>query len=190
MSNAYQPSSYVAYDIPASLASAQYGPGGQYGPDSSSSGSSDSGSSSTTNSPYAGGGSFSNSEIPFGGDFAKANRVIIAHGVLASLAFVILFPLGGILIRVASFRGLVAVHAGIQITAYLFFIAAVGLGIYMAKNIRQLNSYHPIIGLVLFALLFFQPILGYMHHLMFKKYAKRAIYSYGMYHNPSNLGLY
>jgi len=102
-----------------------------------------------------------------------------AHGVLASLAFVIFFPVGGILIRVASFRGLVWVHAACQVLGYLMFIAAFGIGVYMATQIRRLNDAHPIIGIVVFVLLFFQPFLGLLHHFMFKKYSRRMIWSYG-----------
>lgn len=60
-------------------------------------------------------------------------------------------------------------------------MVAFGLGVWMVNNIpyNLLNTYHPIIGIVLFALLFFQPILGYIHHLQYKKYSRRTIWSYG-----------
>ena len=41
-----------------------------------------------------------------------------------------------------------------------------------------MTTYHPIIGILLFALLFFQPILGYVHHVRFKKYSRRTVWSY------------
>ena len=47
-------------------------------------------------------------------------------------AFAFLFPIGAIIIRTASFRGLVWVHAGIQIFAYLLALAGLGLGVYIA----------------------------------------------------------
>jgi len=153
------------------MATAQYGPGGQYGPNSGGSGSS-SGSGSNS-------GGFDSSEIPFGGNATFATHLMMAHGILASLAFVILLPIGGILIRLASFRGLVWVHAAIQILGYLMFIAAFGIGVYMATEIRQLNNAHPILGIVVFALLFFQPILGLLHHWLFRKYSRRVVWSYG-----------
>lgn len=43
----------------------------------------------------------------------------------------------------------------------------------------QLNNAHPIIGIVLFILLAFQPILGLLHHSYFKKYSRRTFWSYG-----------
>lgn len=100
---------------------------------------------------------------------SNRRAMIIAHGVLASLAFVIFFPVGAILIRVASFPGLVWIHAAFQAFAYVIYIAAVGLGIYIACGANQLSNHHPIIGLVLFAILFFQPALGWMHHVFYKR---------------------
>ena len=75
--------------------------------------------------------------IPFGGDFEKAQRAMIAHGVLASLAFVIFFPFGAISIRLLSFPGLLWFHAVVQVIAYLLFIAAFGIGIYLATQIHR-----------------------------------------------------
>lgn len=45
-------------------------------------------------------------------------------------------------------------------------------------NAEKLTQAHPIIGLVLLALLFFQPILGIVHHIMFKKHQRRVVWSY------------
>jgi len=67
-----------------------------------------------------------------GGSSSSSQTILVAHGVLACLAFAILFPLGGIMIRLLSFRGLLFAHAGVQILAYLLFIVAAGLGISMA----------------------------------------------------------
>lgn len=45
-------------------------------------------------------------------------------------------------------------------------------------TVSQLDEYHPVIGIVVFILLFFQPILGCMHHVLFKKYQTRTFWSY------------
>lgn len=42
-----------------------------------------------------------------------------------------------------------------------------------------INNPHPIIGIVLLIVLFFQPFLGFFHHLLFKRKQKRGIFSYG-----------
>jgi len=57
---------------------------------------------------------------------------VITHGTIMGLAFAFLFPLGAIIIRVLSFRGLVWVHAGIQAFAYMLALVGLGLGIYIA----------------------------------------------------------
>lgn len=45
--------------------------------------------------------------------------------------------------------------------------------------VNLLDTYHPIIGIVVFVLLFFQPILGFVHHVQYKKYNRRTIWSHG-----------
>jgi len=104
--------------------------------------------------------------------------MLIAHGVLASLAFVILFPTGAIAIRLASFPGLVWVHAAFQGLAYLVYIAGFGLGVYMAKNLRLLDHYHPIIGMVVLVLVSTQAVSGWVHHRQFKKQPGRTPWSH------------
>ncbi|KAF9690970.1 hypothetical protein EKO04_011248 [Ascochyta lentis] len=113
-----------------------------------------------------------------GGGSSERRTMLIAHGVLASLAFVILFPAGAIAIRLASFPGVVWLHAAFQIFAYLVYIAAFGLGVYIASEMEMLDHYHPIIGIVVFIALFLQPIFGYLHHALFKKYQSRTLWSY------------
>lgn len=122
--------------------------------------------------------SFENNGVPFGGDYQKANNIILAHGVLASLAFVALFPTGGILIRIASFTGLIWVHAACQLLGYLIYIVALGLGIYYATQMNLIGNSHPIIGIVLFIILLLQPVSGLLHHRLFKKYGSRTAWSY------------
>jgi hypothetical protein len=161
----------------APLASAQYGFGG-YG-----------GGGGYNGNPYNGGGSNNNGNSGSAGQFGAPSqsfidsrqKILIAHGVLAALAFVLLFPVGSILIRLGTFRGVWLVHGIFQLFAYVVYIVAFGLGVWMVKSMpyNLLDTYHPIIGIVLFVLLFFQPILGYVHHVKFKKYSRRTVWSYG-----------
>jgi len=155
----------------ASYANAQFG---GYSGGNPNSGGGDSGSN-----PYSSGGDGSSSYGSYGSFFDHYTVIITAHAVLATLAFGLLFPVGGILIRLASFRGLWWIHGVFQTVAYILYIAAFALGIYMASHLRMLHLAHPIIGIVLFVLLFFQPFLGFLHHVMFKKHSRRVIWSYG-----------
>lgn len=104
--------------------------------------------------------------------------LITAHAVLATLAFGLLFPVGGIIIRLASFRGAWIVHALFQVVAFILYIVAFGIGIYLATHLRLLGAAHVIIGIVLFVLLFLQPLSGWLHHRGFIKYGRRGGWSY------------
>lgn len=87
------------------------------------------------------GGTFtgSRSGVPFGGDLNKAKAVQLAHGIMASLAFVIFFPIGGIIVRVFKVGNPVWIHAGTQAIGWLLFIAAFGLGCYLAQELSLVS---------------------------------------------------
>jgi hypothetical protein len=104
----------------------------------------------------------------------KYQRVRLAHGAAAGTAFVGLFPIGAILIRLAGFKGVVWVHAAIQGLAYVLYIAAFGLGLWMWTSGPLPGHIHPIIGSVIFGLLLLQPLTGLLHHRSFVKRAKNA----------------
>jgi hypothetical protein len=113
-----------------------------------------------------------------GSDGLNSDAMLLAHGVLASLAFVAIFPVGGIIIRVASFTGLLWVHGLLQLLGYAVFTTAFGLGVWYAVYDNYLHEPHAIIGIVLFVLLFAQPFGGILHHHLFKKTGGRTIVSY------------
>ena len=106
------------------------------------------------------------------------NSVLLAHAVMASLAFLVLFPTGAILIRLASFMGLIWVHAALQALAYVIYIVAFGMGVWLAVNGGYIAQAHPIIGIVLFIVLLAQPLGGWLHHRNSKKYGRRTAPSY------------
>lgn len=105
-------------------------------------------------------------------------RLIQAHGALASITFVGVLPIGAILVRTASFRHLAWIHGGLQIFGYAVFVAAAGVGIFMANGADYLREQHAIIGLLLLAVLFTMPFLGAMHHKVYKAVQKRTWWSY------------
>lgn len=97
----------------------------------------------------------------------------IAHGTVASIAILVLFPLGAILIRVTANRRLVWVHAGIQIAAYIALFGAMAMGIRMATSGHLSNNKHPMIGIVIVIVLFFQACDGLLHHAQWLQNKKR-----------------
>ena len=141
-------------------------------------------------------------------DIDAAKRARAIHGILAALAMVVLFPAGSIFMRVIPGRPALWVHALAQVIALIVYIAAVGLGIYLVREVQipfgggdlvriqscfpttgkiadggvqmtnPSTSYHPIIGIVVLAFLFFQPILGLIHHARFKRVRQRQVWSY------------
>ena len=46
--------------------------------------------------------------------------------------FAFLLPMGAIILRISTVRGLVWIHAGIQAFAWILALAGLGLGIYLA----------------------------------------------------------
>ncbi|KAH7631118.1 hypothetical protein B0T09DRAFT_130443 [Sordaria sp. MPI-SDFR-AT-0083] len=107
---------------------------------------------------------------------------LYTHGIIAALAFVILFPLGSMLIRLLPGRMALFAHAFWQLFTLLVYLAAVGLGIHLIKQDPSLMgekelNYHPIIGIFVLALLFIQPLVGFFHHKEHKRDRRRGFWS-------------
>lgn len=119
----------------------------------------------------------SNTTTSSGGAHTQSSsRMVQAHGALAALVFVGILPIGAILVRLAGHPW---IHGGVQIFGYVLFIAAAGVGIYIANQDDYLHEPHAVMGLLLLAVLFFMPILGTLHHRMFAKVQKRTAWTYG-----------
>ena len=63
-------------------------------------------------------------------------RARAIHGVLGSLAMVILFPMGSIFMRVIPGRFAIWAHALAQLVSLIVYIGAVGMGIYLVQTVR------------------------------------------------------
>ena len=109
---------------------------------------------------------------------SNIDTIAVAHGTLAAIVFLAFFPSGAIFVRIPGMARHVWVHAGIQIFSYCCFVAAAGLGIYMATELDETSEHHAIIGMILLVALFFQPIFGLLHHSFFKKHQKRTAISH------------
>ncbi|KAJ6020504.1 hypothetical protein N7540_006008 [Penicillium herquei] len=106
-------------------------------------------------------------------------REKIAHGVLMIVAYVIIFPLAGLFLRISRLRHTVAIHGGLQIFALVLSIAGIGLGISMARPLGLLSHYHPVIGMIVIAgLAIFQPAMGLLQHRHFRKTGGKSIFAY------------
>jgi Eukaryotic cytochrome b561 len=125
-------------------------------------------------------------------DFARKMR--LAHGWLSSVAFVVLFPLGAIIVNVAQGGFGKGAHIVLQVLGWLLYLVGAAAGLWMATVIRwrnfsfvstfrcvrriltnQFPNYHVIIGLLLFLLLLIQPLFGLIALLRSRKHKRRGI---------------
>ncbi|KAF2671316.1 CBD9-like protein [Microthyrium microscopicum] len=111
--------------------------------------------------------------------YTKEQSKLLAHGLLAGFSFAVFFPLGATAIRLFSFAGLVAVHGYFQVFTMIVFTIAFALGVTIAEDLAYMRDPHIVLGILVFTLLWIQPILGYMHHRMFRQEQKRTLWSYG-----------
>ncbi|KAI5858269.1 hypothetical protein GGS23DRAFT_332247 [Durotheca rogersii] len=143
--------------------------------------------------PYGGN---DGSSSPFGGGSAAAGSDLElamqyrrAHGALAFVAFVALFPVGACIMRMVPGRHTWLWHACTQILATITYIAAAALGLTLVATVklppdeRSLldmpgMSTHMGIGLVVLAAVLVQPILGGAHHALFKRLGRRTGWSH------------
>lgn len=96
------------------------------------------------------------------------DKILKAHGIIGPVAFVILFPLGAIMIRLLSFPGLVYLHAAWQIIALGLALATLGLGVWMANELHYTTKSHAVIGIVAISAVIIQPFTGSIHHLIYR----------------------
>lgn len=64
------------------------------------------------------------------------DRARTAHGILACLAFAVLFPLGAICLRAVPGRWSFHAHWVVQMLAWVLYVAAFGLGVYLVREVR------------------------------------------------------
>jgi hypothetical protein len=75
-------------------------------------------------------------------DFDALKRARIAHGVLMSLAVILFFPIGGILVRVLRNPMTVKLHILCQLLGLSVLVAGFGLGLWFQKQVGIVRSSH------------------------------------------------
>ncbi|KAH7131462.1 integral membrane protein [Dactylonectria estremocensis] len=92
------------------------------------------------------------------------------HGAEMGLAFVIIFPLGALFIRILKFKGSVWAHVACQLVGWVLMLAGLGTGIRLGNIIDRLhNNAHTIVGTITVVLMILQPIIGLIHHRQYRK---------------------
>ena len=81
------------------------------------------------------------SEAGEGDQDASSNEdaLEMAHAILATLAWVIFFPLGAVLMRMLRAETTIWIHALVQLSSIAIITAAAGLGIKLAKETAQVR---------------------------------------------------
>ncbi|KAI6915140.1 hypothetical protein KC318_g171 [Hortaea werneckii] len=100
-----------------------------------------------------------------------------AHAALMCLAFLLVFPLGALLLRILHS---VLWHGVAQIVGVLFVLVGLGLGVHLSHHYnrsRDFNSGHQTLGLVIFATVFIQLGLGLVHHLIYRRTKQPTVIS-------------
>lgn len=69
------------------------------------------------------------------------SRIRVAHAVMMSVVFLIVFPVGGIIQRLMRDESLVMVHAVLQMIGFWIVMMAGGLGIWMGVQIDQVRAF-------------------------------------------------
>lgn len=94
--------------------------------------------------------------------------IAIIHGCLMILTFVILMPVGVILLRVFGSPKWHGINQ--TISAGLGFLGAIlGLALGNYNRTSSFNSAHQIVGMIVVILMIGQFVLGFMHHRTFKR---------------------
>jgi hypothetical protein len=108
------------------------------------------------------------------------NRRRSAHGIIMAFVFLILFP-GGALTRhlIQSPKTIPYLHAPFQLFTLAAAVAGLGLGVSLALDIGEISAYHPVIGMTtVSALIAFQPLLGLLQHLNYRKNGTKSPSAY------------
>ncbi|PGH23888.1 hypothetical protein AJ80_02137 [Polytolypa hystricis UAMH7299] len=102
-----------------------------------------------------------------------------AHGAAMSIAFVLVMPLGALLIRGMKGRVAVAVHVSCQLVGWALMLGGLATGIRVGKILDRLhNNPHTILGTIIVAALLLQPFIGYIHHRRFMSTQRRTAWTY------------
>ena len=91
------------------------------------------------------------------GDPETRNVAHIAHGTVMSMAIVLFYPIGAIMMKLFSFPGLLWLHIGWQMVGMVLMLAGFGLGIWLSvlHNEASLLS-----SLQILLYLLFDPLLA------------------------------
>lgn len=156
------------------------GSGSGSGSDSSSGSSGSSGSGDGNSGSSSNSGSNSGSSSSGGVSQSTSNnqtpRLIAAHGIIMAITFVIMYPIGSILMPLL---GKWAIHAAWHIVSFIMMWVGFALGVVVSqRTFINFTASHTILGTVVTALMVVQPVLGFVHHRQYLKTQSRGAISH------------
>lgn len=96
------------------------------------------------------------------------------HGVVMCVTFVIILPLGALLLRVWNVKA----HIVVQLIGWILFCMAFAGGAVASKKYNKSKNFasgHQVLGILLLIALFTQWVLGWVHHRTFKREGRGTI---------------
>ncbi|KAH7159707.1 hypothetical protein B0J13DRAFT_519157 [Dactylonectria estremocensis] len=131
---------------------------------------------SSNGNPFTGSSSGSGSGAISESSSSISEHLVVAHGVIMAIVFVIAYPVGAILMPIL---GKWMIHAGWQVLAFLSMWVGFGIGYAISRNDGSWGKEsHVTLGVIICALLGLQPILGWAHHVHFVKHKQRGMISH------------
>jgi hypothetical protein len=106
-----------------------------------------------------------------------------AHAAVMSAAFVVFFPTAALVIRLPlKIAAVPLIHAPIQLLGLALIISGLGIGVSLAQdtgNISNPVQEHVVIGIIVVStLVLFQPAMGMLQHLHYRKTGGKSVFAY------------
>jgi hypothetical protein len=96
-----------------------------------------------------------------------------------SLVFVVLFPLSALTLYLPYSNKVRHIHAPLQGLTIILMLVGLGLGVKLGNQVSNLDGYHMVIGYLIVAwMVLFQPVLGLLQHMHFRKAGTRSGYGH------------
>ena len=93
-----------------------------------------------------------------------------------SVTFVVLFPLAALTLYLPFAKRVLLIHAPLQLIGTLLMIIGLATGVILGNRIDELDKYHMVIGYIVVAsLILFQPLLGLLQHIYFRRHQSRSM---------------
>ncbi|KAK8083790.1 hypothetical protein PG996_002571 [Apiospora saccharicola] len=114
--------------------------------------------------------------VPGDSGTTAEERLRKGHGIILAGSFLVLYPLGSILMPLV---GNWIVHASFQIFTFVLMWIGFGLGYVLSqRNSEGFTVSHTVLGTVVVCMMILQPVLGWLHHQHFVKHRARGAVSH------------